>query len=129
MQKELIQTAIHRAYSSLEPSTYKLLAASETRLAKIPNCWYIGIFTPQADVYQQLVDQLEPLTRSFAQVMGDFRLGICTQDDPIPPGGPGMGMITDRFLIDMTWYYQVSNESHPHWCEVAPEHLLKPLPD
>ena len=128
MQKELIQAAITRAYSSLDSSTYKLLATSETRLAKIPNCWYIGIFTPRTDVYQKLVDQIEPLTRSLSNVMGDFRVGICTQDDPIPPGGAGIGTVSDRFLIDATWYYQVSNESHPYWCEVAPEHLLKPLP-
>jgi hypothetical protein len=128
MEKELLQTAINRAYSSLEPSVYKLLEQSETRLAKIPRCWYIGIFTPKADVYDRLIDQLQPLTESLTRVMGDFRLGICTQDDPIPPGGSQAGVISDRFLIDITWYYQVTNETHPHWCEVAPEHLLRALP-
>jgi hypothetical protein len=128
MEEELIQTAINRAYSSLEPSTYRLLEQSQTLIAKVPNCWYIGIFAPQADIYQKLVDQLEPLTRSLTRVMGSFRVGICIQSDPIPPGGAGVGMITDRFLIDTTWYYQVSNERHPYWCEVAPEHLLQPLP-
>ena len=127
MEEELIQIAINRAYSSLEPSTYRLLEKSETRLAQIPRCWYIGIFTPQVDIYNQLLHQLQPLTESLTRVMGDFRIGICTQDDPIPPGGSRTGVISDRFLIDMTWYYQVTNERHPHWCEVAPEHLLKPL--
>lgn len=127
MEKELLQTAINRAYSSLEISTFKLLEQSETRLAKVPRCWYIGIFTPKLDVYNQLIDQLQPLTESLTRVMGDFRIGICTQDDPIPPGGSHMGVISDRFLIDMTWYYQVTNEGHPYWCEVAPEHLLRAL--
>ncbi|HEY9633518.1 MAG TPA: hypothetical protein V6D14_08940 [Coleofasciculaceae cyanobacterium] len=128
MEEELLQTAINRAYSFLEPSIYKLLEKSETRLAKVPRCWYIGIFTPEVEVYNQLVDQLQALTESLTRVMGDFRIGICTQDDPISPGGSRVGLVSDRFLIDMTWYYQVTNERHPYWCEVAPEHLLKPLP-
>jgi hypothetical protein len=128
MEEELLQTAVNRAYSSLELSTYELLEKSETLLAKISPGWYIGIFTPQVNVYRQLVEQVEPLTRALTNVMGSFSLGICTQDDPIPPGGSDRGTITDRFFIDPTWYYLVSNESHPYWCEVAPEHLLKPLP-
>lgn len=128
MQEELIQTAINRAYSSLEPTTYKLLEKSETRLAKVPRCWYIGIFTPDVDVYTQLVDQLQPITQALTTVMGNFRLGICTQSDPIPPGGSRTGVIADRFLIDMTWYYQINNNSHPYWCEAAPEHLIQAFP-
>ena len=127
MEKELIQVAINRAYSSLEPSTYRLLEKIQTLIARIPDCWYIGIFSPKVEVYQKLVDQLEPLTRALTQVMGNFRVGVCLQSDPIPPGGSGSGTISDRFLIDTTWYYQVTNERHPYWCEVAPEHLLKPL--
>lgn len=127
MEKELMQTAINRAYSLLEPSTYKLLEKSETRLAKVPDCWYIGIFTPSIEIYQKLLDQLEPLTCCLTRVMGDFRIGICTQDNPIPPGGSGTGMITDRFLIDEHWYYQITNARHPYWCEVAPEHLIESL--
>jgi len=102
MQEELIQTAINRAYSSLEPSTYKLLEKSETRLAKLPRFWYIGIFTPQAEIYEQLVDQLQPLTESLTKVMGSFRIGI--------------------------WYYQITNSDHPYWSEVAPEDLIQALP-
>ena len=128
MQEELIQTAINRAYSSLKPSTYKLLEKSETRLAKLPRFWYIGIFTPQAEIYAQLVDQLQPLTESLTKVMGSFRIGICTLDDPIPPGGSRTGVIADRFLIDTTWYYQITNPDHPYWSEVAPEDLIQALP-
>jgi hypothetical protein len=128
MQEELRHTAISLAYSSLEPSTYKLLQKSETRLAKLPRFWYIGIFTPQLDIYEQLVDQLQPLTESLSKVMGSFRVGICTYDDPIPPGGSRTGVVADRFLIDMTWYYQITNLDHPSWCEVAPEHLIQALP-
>lgn len=127
MQEELIQTAINRAYSALEPSTYKLLEKSETRLAKLPRFWYIGIFTPQAEIYEQLVDQLQPLTESLTKVMGSFRIGICTLDDPIPPGGSRTGVIADRFLIDMTWYYLITNPEHPYWSEVAPEDLIQAL--
>lgn len=127
MEEELIQTAINRAYSSLKPSTHKLLEKSQTRLAKTPRGWYIGVFAPSINIYNQLIDQLEPLTESLTKVMGSFCIGICIQTDPIPPGGSGTGTIADRFLIDMTWYYQIANESHPYWCEVAPEHLLKPL--
>lgn len=127
MEEELIQTAITRAYSSLEFSTQELLAVSETRLAKTPRGWYIGIFTPSTAIYQKLVKQLQPLTESLTQVMGTFRIGVCTADDPIPPGGSSVGTITARFLIDMTWYYQVNSDSHPFWCEVAPEDLLQPL--
>ncbi len=128
MQEELIQTAINRAYSSLRPTTYKLLEKSETRLAKLPRFWYIGIFTPQTEIYEQLVDQLQPLTESLTKVMGSFRVGICTLDDPITPGGSRTGVIADRFLIDMTWYYQITNPEHPYWSEVAPEHLIQALP-
>ncbi len=128
MQEELLQTAINRAYSSLEPSTYELLEKSETRLAKLPGFWYIGIFTPRPEIYEKLLGELRPLTESLTRVMGDFRLGICTLDDPIPPGGSPTGVITDRFLIGMTWYYEITNESHPLWCEVAPEHLIRALP-
>ncbi len=128
MQEELIQTAINRAYSSLEPSTYKLLEKSETRLAKLPRFWYIGIFTPQTEIYEQLVEQLQPLTESLTKVMGSFRIGICTLDDPIPPGGSRTGVIADRYLIDTTWYYQITNPDHPYWSEVAPEDLIQALP-
>lgn len=124
MEEELIQTAINRAYSSVERSTYKLLAACTTRVAKMPKGWYIGIFAPSAEQYLQLVDQLELLVQSLTEVMGSFVLGVCTQDDPLPPGGGGSGIVTGRCLIGMTWYYQISHESHPYWCQIAPEDLL-----
>lgn len=127
MEEELIQTAINRAYSALALSIQELLAASETCLAKTPHGWYIGIFTPSREVYRKLVDQVQPLTESLTRVMGTFRLGVCTSNDPLPPGGSSTGTIANRFLIGMTWYYQVNSDAHPFWCEVTPEDLLKPL--
>ncbi len=89
----LIQVAILRAYSNLDSSTRALLNACQLLVDRNPNYWYIAFVAPNAQVWKRIVKRLESITRRFDQTTSSFMLAVCTVNDPMPPGGLGVGRI------------------------------------
>jgi hypothetical protein len=124
----LIQVAILRAYSNLDSSTRAILAACQLMVARNPNYWYIAFVAPNVPVWKRIVKRLFIITRRFYQTTSSFMLAVCTLDDPMPPGGLGVGRIKRMFEINSCQFVQVTHDEHPYWMEVIPREALFPLP-
>lgn len=123
----LIQIALRRAYDNMNSSTRALLLSCQILITRNNTHWYITLAAPNARVGKRIVKRLESITRRFEQTLSSFILSVCTTDDPVPPGGCGVGRVQRHFLINQTWFVQIDHEDHPHWVEVAPERLLSPV--
>jgi len=128
ISSSLIQVAILRAYSNLDSSTRALLAACQLMVARNPNYWYIGFVAPNVPVWKRIVKRLESITRRFDQTTRSFMLAVCTVNDPMPPGGLGVGRIKRLFEINSCQFVAVTHDEHPFWMEVIPREALSPLP-
>jgi hypothetical protein len=60
--------------------------------------------------------------------MSSFMLAVCTTDDPVPPGGLGVGRVKRLFQVNEVRFVQVGHDDHPYWIEVIPEDALTPVP-
>lgn len=124
----IIQVAILRAYENLDASTRALLGACKLMIARNESYWYIAFAAPNVQVWKRIVKRLESITRRFDRTLSSFILAVCTSDDPVPPGGLGVGRVKRLFQINEDWFVQVTHDEHPYWMEVIPHEALSLVP-
>ncbi len=80
--------------------------------------WYIAFAASNVQVWKRIVKRLESITRRFDRTLSSFMLAVCTSDDPVPPGGLGIGRVKRLFQINEAWFVQVTHDKHPYWIQV-----------
>jgi hypothetical protein len=74
---------------------------------------------------RQTVGKHYPTLRSHFKLL---HVGGMHIDDPVPPGGLGVGRVKRLFQINEAWFVQVTHDKHPYWMEVIPHQALSPVP-
>ncbi len=124
----LVEIALLRAYANMDSSTRALLGSCQLLIARNSSYWYIAFAAPNSTVWKRIVKRLESITRRLERTMSSFMLAVCTTDDPVLPGGLGVGRVKRLFQVNEVWFVQVGHDDHPYWIEVIPEDALTLVP-